>query len=176
MQNNNLPLEIERKFLIKKPGEAEFSKLNIVSESLIEQIYLKSENKAAGERIRKRVFENKISYTHTLKQKITNVKRIEIENEITKEKYEALKQRKDENLNIIFKKRYVFEYEGQFFEMDVFDFWGDVCFLELELKSEEQEISFPPYIHIIAEVTEDRRFTNRSIAKAIPDISNYINI
>ncbi len=173
-KNNSIPFEIEKKFLIKKPDISEFSNFNFTSISEIEQIYLKSENSFLGERIRKRVFEEKIEYTHTKKQKITNLKRIEIEKEITEEEYNTLYQKRDENLNVIHKKRYVFDYNGQVFEMDIFDFWDEVCFLEIELESEETEIDFPKYVNIISEVTEDRAFTNRSLAKKIPSPEKYL--
>lgn len=172
--NNQTPLEIERKFLISKPSDKEMIKFNIISKSYIEQIYLKAENNGISERIRKRVFENKTQYTHTQKRKITNAKRVEIEKEITGEEFESLKKRKDEHLKTICKIRYVFKYNNQTFEMDFFDFWDSVCFMEIELQDENDKIDFPPFVNLLCELTDDKKFTNHAIAKKVPDITLYL--
>ena len=54
------------------------------------------------------------------------------------------------------------------FEIDLFPFWEDRAILEIELQDEAQPVEFPPEIEILKEVTEDRRYTNSSMAKEIP--------
>ena len=60
------------------------------------------------------------------------------------------------------------EYRGQNFEIDIYPFWSDRAIMEIELEDECQAVDFPPEIDIIKEVTEDKRYTNSSIAREIP--------
>lgn len=59
-------------------------------------------------------------------------------------------------------------YKNQLFEIDIYPFWNDRAVMELELSDEEQSIVFPENIEIIKEVTDDKRYTNASIARSIP--------
>ena len=59
-------------------------------------------------------------------------------------------------------------YKDQRFEIDLFPFWSDRAIMEIELEREDQAVDFPPEINIIREVTEDRRYTNSSLAREIP--------
>ena len=59
-------------------------------------------------------------------------------------------------------------YKGQCFEIDIYPFWKDRAVMEIELENENQAADFPPEIEIIKEVTEDRRYTNSSMALSIP--------
>ena len=163
MNKNNL--EIEKKFLIKYP-DTEY--LKSVSEYTdIEQIYLKSEN-GVSERIRKRGKEGEYLYYHTVKIPVTGMTRIEQERTISHQEYEELKKRADERFNIIYKTRYCIPHGGHTVEVDVFPFWCKQAFAEVELASEEEEFSLPGYIHIIRDVTEDKRYTNHALAYEIP--------
>ena len=54
---------------------------------------------------------------------------------------------------------------NRYFEIDVFPFWEDKAYIEIELKNESENISLPPYIEIIKEVTEDSSYNNFSLAK-----------
>ena len=171
---NNDKFEIERKYLIKMPDKSEIETLNIVSESEIEQIYLTPTAIRPNARIRKRVYRDNTEYTTTQKMRINDVKRIEDERVISREEYEELKKEADQTLNVINKKRIVAEYKNQYFEIDIFGFWDDVAFMEIELKNENQSIDFPTEIKILAELTSDKRFSNHSMAKKIPDIKEYI--
>ena len=70
----------------------------------------------------------------------------------------------DPDKNTIIKDRYCFLYEGQYFELDVFRFWDDRAFLELELKSENQEYKLPPEIKVIEDVSDDYHYKNSYLA------------
>lgn len=107
-------------------------------------------------------------YTHTRKRHITDLRRVELESEITEEEYQELLLRSDPERNVVYKKRYCLDYEGQRFEIDVYPFWRDRAIMELELENEDQKIVFPESITIIKEVTDDKRYTNASIARSIP--------
>ena len=57
----------------------------------------------------------------------------------------------------------------QRFEIDLFPFWKKQAYLELELRDESQTIDFPPALERIREVTGDGRYTNRALAREIPE-------
>lgn len=166
MSNNNL-YEIERKYLIKYPDIALLESCKNYNASEIWQTYLKSSGNTMGMRIRKRGKNGSYEYTKTFKRDITPVKRIEIEDVITKQEYESLLKDKDENLQTIRKVRHCFDYMNQMFELDIYPFWNDRATLELELSRENQEIILPPFIEVIKEVTNDKRYRNRSLSHIV---------
>ncbi|MBR0207272.1 MAG: hypothetical protein IJQ43_00065 [Oscillospiraceae bacterium] len=157
-------LEIERKFLIRIPDAALLSRL---PRSEIEQVYILSEE-GIRERVRRRVFADGIVYTHTAKKRLSDLTRIEREEEIGEERYRELLGRADPSRRPVRKTRYIYEYEGQPFEIDLFPFWEDRAIMELELNDENEELRLPPGIGIIREVTSDGRYTNAAIAREIP--------
>ena len=70
-------LEIERKYLIRMPDA---SLLLALPCSEIEQIYILSPE-GGRERIRRRVFADRVVCTHTVKRRVSDLSRIEIEEE-----------------------------------------------------------------------------------------------
>ena len=114
-----------------------------------------------------RAFADKVVCTHTVKRRLSDLSRIEIEEEIGEERFRELSERADPARSPIRKKRYLYEYDGQLFEIDVFPFWDDRAVMELELENEEQEIRLPPAIEIVREVTSDGRYTNSALAREI---------
>ena len=93
---------------------------------------------------------------------------------LTKDEYLTLLMEADTTKKQIRKDRYCLTYDSQYFEIDIYGFWDMVAVMEIELESEKQGIDFLPDIEVLAELTSDRRFTNHSMAKKIPDISEYI--
>lgn len=156
-------LEIERKYLIRMPDATLLSALPC---SEIEQIYILSPERGR-ERIRRRIFADRVVCTHTVKQRLSDLSRIELEEEISEERFRELSVRADPERSPIRKKRYLYGYDGQLFEIDVFPFWDDRALMELELENEEQEIRLPSAIEIIREVTSDGRYTNSALAREI---------
>ena len=161
----NIPYEIERKYLIRYPDLDWLEKAADKSE--ITQTYLHAADGVTA-RVRKRMWKSKCVYTHTVKQKISDLRRIEHESEISEAEYNRLLKKADPRRNTIRKARYCLPYEGQLFEIDVFPFWQDRAYLEIELKNEDQSICFPPEIELIREVTEDPRYTNAALSLHIP--------
>ena len=102
------------------------------------------------------------------KKRLSDLTRIEIEDEITEEAYTELAKRKDPDRNVIRKTRYLYDYRRQIFEIDVFPFWMDRALMELELQSEDQQILLPPDITVVRDVTAEKAYTNASIARAVP--------
>ncbi len=161
---NNLPLEIERKYLIKFPDVSLLEQQPVYMKIEMEQAYLKDQGETAGMRIRKSTLNGKTTYKKTFKKNITNVTRIEIEDDISEQSWLELLKEVDPESTPIKKVRHCFMYNSQLFELDIYPFWSDRATLELEISSEDQQITLPPFIEVIKEVTEDKRYTNRSLS------------
>ena len=159
-------LEIERKFLIRKPDkkwlETEAEGWDMV------QTYLIKDGSGLNSRVRKSSGKGGSVFTHTQKRHISAMSREEYEREISEEEYRELLLKADPERRPIEKRRYVLMYKGQCFEIDLFSFWPDRALMEIELEDEAQKVDFPPEIEIIKEVTEDKRYTNSSLAREIP--------
>ena len=162
---DEIHFEIERKYLIRMPDRAWLEKEAEGTE--ITQTYLLSPP-GTTERVRRRGRDSVYVCTHTTKTKLSDLRRIEEEEVITEEEYGRLLQRADPERRVIRKTRWCFRYEGQLFELDVFPFWDDRAYLEIELRDESQKVSLPPDLTIIREVTEDPRYTNAALSVKIP--------
>ena len=158
------PLEIERKFLIKYPDIKWLSSLPNCRRVEISQTYLES---PGGERfrIRQRGADGGYVYFKTVKHRISDVKRIEIETRLSAEEYSELLRGDNKVKGQIVKDRYCLTYDGQYFEIDVFPFWDDRAILEIELLREDAEIRFPEGLVIVKEVTDDSFYKNSSLAR-----------
>ena len=157
-------LEIERKYLIRMPDSELLSRLPA---SEIEQIYILSPE-GTRERIRRRDYGGRIEYTHTVKKRLNDLSRVEIEEEIDEERYRELCSRADPSRRVIRKRRLISSFDGQDFEIDVFPFWDDRALMELELEDEEQELRLPPRIAIVREVSSEKNYMNSALAREIP--------
>ncbi|MBQ9686320.1 MAG: hypothetical protein IJV41_07245 [Oscillospiraceae bacterium] len=157
--------EIERRFLIAMP-EPEF--LQALDGSEIVQTYLLGE-KGTTERVRCRRWPDCCVYTHTVKRKVSNVRRYEEEREITEADYEVLLRRADPARRPIRKRRYCLRDATFTWEIDVFPFWQRQAIMEIELNDEAQSFSFPTGVRILREISDDKRYTNAALSKAVPD-------
>ena len=140
--NKRLPLEIERKYLIKMPDVSLLEKQPLYMRIEMEQAYLRDFGDNSGMRIRKSTLNGKTSYKKTYKKSISFMTRIEIEDDIS-------------------------EQSGQLFELDIYPFWNDRATLEIELSAENENFELPPFIEVIKEVTDDDRYKNRSLSYEI---------
>ena len=157
--------EIERKYLIRMPERAWLAANAEGTE--ITQTYLLA-RPGTTERVRRRGRDGVYTYTHTTKTKLSDLRRIEDEEEITEEAYLRLLRRADPERNVIEKTRWCFPYEGQLFELDLFPFWEDRAFLEIEIPDESQPVRLPPWLRVIREVSADPRYTNAALSLEIP--------
>ena len=155
--------EIERKFLIKYPEKSVLGACADVTEII--QTYLLGGEKGFSERVRKRGKDGKYIYTHTRKMHITDMRRIELENEIGEQEYLELLKRSDPDRKTIYKSRYCLVHEGQTFEIDIYPFWKNQAIVEIELLNEKEEIRIPEFLNVIKEVTDDDAFKNSSLAR-----------
>lgn len=156
-------LEIERKYLIKYPDINYLEQYSFCNKVDISQSYLTLFNNEKI-RVRKRGLNNNYIYIKTIKKKINDVTRIEIENRLTEHEYLSYINESIETYTLS-KTRYCLLYENQYFEIDVFPFFNDQALMEIELNDENQKIEFPNFIDIIREVTYDKKYTNLSLSK-----------
>ena len=155
--------EIERKYLIKYPdlellGKKSFSVKEIV------QTYLSSE-KGIDRRVRSSRENGTVTYTFTEKRKITDLTRFEDEREISREEYEALLTTADVDFDPIYKTRYCIESGERVAEVDVYKGVSDFAICEVELCDENESVTLPDCITLIREVSGEKKYTNRYMAK-----------
>lgn len=156
------PFETERKFLIRRPDEHWLEQV-CDSRSDIVQTYLISDEGEA--RVRRRGREGDWRYYHTVKHFGSGITRTELERTISREEYEQLLITADPDCRPLHKTRYCISSGGQCFEIDVYPFWDEKAVMEVELHSEDEEICFPKGIEVIREVSGEREYSNRWLAK-----------
>ena len=159
------PYEIERKYLIRKPDLLSLSNLcnRVIS---ISQTYLVATEGSV--RVRRSEEKGQVSFTETAKRSVTSMRRMEIERELTEEEYNRRLKARDPRRQTLHKHRYCLPYNGHVFEIDIFSFWSGQALMEIELSSENEEFTLPPFIRVIKEVTEDLRYSNYNLAREIP--------
>lgn len=158
------PLEIERKFLIEYPDIKLLNSIKTCRRIPMTQAYLTTPEEG-NFRIRKRGEGDKAVYIKTVKIKISDVKRIEIENYITKEQYEAYLAQKQYVTGIISKDRYCIVDNNTYYELDVYPFWNDRATIEIELLSEDQPYQLPEFVKLIREVSCEPDYRNLALAR-----------
>lgn len=156
------PYEIERKFLIEYPDIAWLESNPQCHKVEIIQTYLKSD--ADEIRVRQRGENGNYIYYKTVKKKISDLKRIEIEKRLSQSEYLSLLMEADTSKRQIRKNRYCLTYDNQYFEIDIYPFWDNQAIAEIELSDENAEVHFPDEIKIIKEVTDDENYKNASLA------------
>jgi len=157
------PYEIERKYLIEYPDIKWLESNPNCQRIEIIQTYL---NSAVGDevRVRQRGIDGNYVYFQTIKKKLSELKRVEIERRLSQAEYLKLLMEADTTKRQIRKTRYCLTYENQYFEIDVYPFWNDKAIVEIELSDENAAITFPEQIKIIKEVTDDDSYKNSSLA------------
>ncbi len=164
-----VPMEIERKFLIKKPDTEFLSQLRNCKRVQIVQTYLVSDGDNEV-RVRQRGEEGSYIYTLTQKKRLTPMKRVEIEQRITEKQYLNYLNNADTNLRQIRKDRYCLVENGKYFEIDIYPFAIKTAIMEVELSNENEEVVLPEFIEVIKEVTDDEKYSNFSLAKSEKNI------
>lgn len=159
--------EIERKWLIRRPDEAELSAMAVRSGgsvSHIVQTYLTAEE-GVSRRVRTRTANGTTTYTCTAKRCIDRMTAEENEQVISPEEYTALLEEADPACRPIEKKRFCIPFGGRTLEIDLYPFWPDQAVLEIELPSPNAPFSLPPALTVLAEVTGNRAYSNHSLAR-----------
>ncbi len=158
------PMEVERKYLIRYPDVKWLERLPNCRKVDIIQTYLLS--KEGDElRVRQRGENGNYIYFKTLKRRISDTSRVEIEERLSQNEYLRLLMEADPDRRPIRKTRYCLIYDNQYFEIDLYPFWKDQAIVEIELREETADIRFPKELEIIREVTGDENYQNAGLAK-----------
>lgn len=163
------PFEIERKFLIEYPNIKLLESLDNCEKVEIIQTYLLKDKADEEVRIRQRGKDGNYIYYKTIKKKINELKRMEIEKRLSKDEYLTLLMKQDSDYKQIKKDRYCLMHKGIYFEIDIYPFWSDKAIMEVELKDEDEEFEIPDFIEVIKEVSEDKEYKNINLAKIKKD-------
>lgn len=168
---NSTPLEIEYKFLIEIPDLEVLSAQPDFCEKHLTQMYLALPaelNEVSNRcRIRKTAEDGKVTFFKTFKKSLTDLTRVEIEEEIGEEEYTFLSRFILDETAPVEKTRLTFTFEGFTLEVDIFPFWQDKAFLEIEVESEGINPPIPPFIKVIKDVSADKTYRNFNLAKGI---------
>ncbi len=160
-----MAFEIERKFLIEYP---DVEILDKYPKSDIAQTYLKTDGGFTS-RVRARTENGVTKYIFTEKKRVTDLKCIENEREITADEYEELLKLADPERKTVYKTRYCVPHNGRVVEVDIYPFWSDRAIAEVEMESEAEPVTLPDFIKVVRDVTAEGAYKNASIAKKIPD-------
>jgi len=159
------PMEIERKFLVKKVDVSKMPKHQKID---IEQLYLASDDKNEEIRLRKRGYNGSFSYFLTKKIKTSDPTiRYETERIISHYEFLALSNNYDKSKSSILKDRVCFLHNNQYFELDFFkkpDRLKNLIVLEIELTEQNDKVEVPDWIQIEKEVTDDPTYSNFNLA------------
>jgi len=158
-----IPLEIERKFKIKRP---DWHHLSGATKFEIEQVYLTRTDADVEERVRRRSQEGQAIYFRTLKRARGSGIREEREWQISESEYHTAFEQRDRNLRVIRKDRWCFVHNYQYFELDDFTPMGeDSCVLEIELTDRNDVVSLPNWLRSVEEVTDNPAYSNYERAR-----------
>jgi CYTH domain-containing protein len=165
-------LEKERRFVVKPPSS--WTDLSEIFDDLVEirritQVYLTPKDSDPAARIRKSVEglvdETSVRYDFNQKEFVEAGVHKEKEYEISKEKYEKLLKDAIKTKVPVEKTRFVFKYNDQLFELDVFKgHLRGLAILEIELDSMKTLVELPPFLKVLKEVTEDKKYSNFHLA------------
>lgn len=164
---NDTPIEIERKYIIEIPDILLLEGQENYSVSDIEQIYLSS-SPFITHRIRKRSYADRTVYTETKKIRIDKISAYEDEHDISESEYAELSELMKAGTVPVRKRRHVFYFGGQCFEIDVYPAWTKCCILETELASREVNVQLPSFLKIVKEVSGMKEYSNASMSKKFP--------
>ena len=158
-----VPLEIERKFLVRCDAKA----IPVQAQKIdIEQAYLPTQKEGEELRIRRRGKDGSWVCYMTHKFFLKHGVRSEHEHHIDAREYFEFFRNRDRNFHPIEKDRYCFVWDNQYFELDVFLAPHEgLQLLEIELTEESSAVSIPPFVEIIKEVTCDLSFSNKELSR-----------
>lgn len=153
------PIQEERKYIVELKGEVPSP---IISD--ITQTYLVAEP-GCEVRLRRRGWDGKYVYVHTTKKRISDREQIETERQINNNLYQSLLQQADPYRQTIHKIRKSFIWKGQYFELDDYKQpIDDLMILETKGITEDEMVKFPPFLHVVKDITGNDDYYNYNIA------------
>lgn len=172
------PLEIEYKYLIRFPDINMLKKQPLYKCQEMTQLYLElpigMDENGTRCRIRSITDNDGTRYIKTFKTSVSDMTRIEIESEITKNEFSHLSCYVRKGFSPITKHRHSFSLFGFTYEVDIFPFWDDRAYIEIEVESESTCPPIPDFISIIKDVTADKKYRNTSLSQML--YANTINL
>lgn len=160
--------EIEKKYLIRYPDPAQLQAMPGCEAWEITQIYLEDGEGGLTRRIRKVLCNGETRYYRTFKRRLTDLSCEEDEGEIDLEAFERLHRERDRQRQPILKTRYRIPHRAHVLEFDIYPFWQDRAILEIELTCEDEVPDIPEYVSIIRDVTGEKAYKNRQLARHVP--------
>ena len=160
--------EIERKYLIAYPDVSQLARQPGCEVWEITQIYLTDDEAGRTRRIRRVLTQGRELYFRTFKRRLSDLAAEEEESEITADEYARYARERDESRRPICKTRYRVPFAGHVLEFDVYPFWEDRAILEIELSREDEAAEIPDYVRILRDVTGERAYKNKQLAKCVP--------
>lgn len=157
-----VPVERERKFLLAGVPELPAG----LAESFeIEQVYLTPAESGVEERVRRRTHGGASLLYHTVKRRIGEGERMEVERLVGEAEFEALLARRDPDRRPVRKERICFMHAERHFELDVYHSpRPGLAVLEVEVGSLAEPVAIPPFVRVEREVTDDPAYANAAIA------------
>lgn len=160
-----VPVEIERKFLIKRPHVEVLELYGAVRSDII-QTYLLSEDGVEC-RVRQRGANGSYAFFYTEKREISGIERTERERKLTQREYLDMLLDADPSTHPLIKTRYCFVWESKYFELDIFPNDPDKALLEIELTDKSDEVTVPVFLEVLEEVTNNPMYRNRKISERL---------
>ena len=161
------PFEIERKYLIAMPPHDVLEAHSTRRIDMV-QTYLRTDGAHRAVRVRQSTADGVTSWKYNDKRAVTALTREEHERVLTREEYEACLTQADPALRPIEKTRWCVPFAGHTLEIDVFPFWTDRAFCEVELSSEDEAVCLPDWLQVYRDVSDDPRYLNSTLAREIP--------
>ena len=169
--NNTSNVETERKYLIRFPDLAYLRKIDGCRVMAMVQTYLERKEPEVERRVRSITEDGVTVYIYTEKRPRAYLSRFEDERNVTQEEYERL--RKEDGYSELVKTRYAFPFAGHTMEIDVYppEIGGEIfegyAILEVEMDTPDEAVEFPEFLEIVREVTDEKRYHNKTLAKLI---------
>ena len=149
----------ERVYLVEITGE-----LPECIESEITQTYLVADPDCEV-RLRRRSWSGEFVNVHKTKKRISANEILETERQVSNALYESLLQQADPYRATIRKTRRSFIWKGQYFEIDSFHAPVDnLVMLQTKGVERQETVNFPPFLRVVADVTENPQYYNYNIA------------
>lgn len=153
------PITEERKYIVEVTDDVPGA-----IESDIVQTYLSADPRTEA-RLRKRQWQGKEVNVLTTRKRVSDNEQIETERQISDNVYESLLQQADPYRQPIHKLRKSFIWKGQYFELDHFlSPISGLNILETKGISEGEAVKFPPFIHVLQDITGNTKYYNYNLA------------
>ena len=153
------PIQEERKYVVELTGD-----VPDCIESDITQTYLTGEP-GSEIRLRRRTWKGKPVNIHTVFKQVSPTEALVIERQVTNSLYQSLLQQADPYRQTVQKLRKSFIWKGQYFELDTYHGpLEGLVMLETKGVADGEKVKFPPFIHVLEDVTGDRRYYAYNLA------------